>query len=247
MLSVNRPAPSAPNPCIDCRRCALFPICLPKNMDDQALAELDQIIVRHRPMAKGAEWLQHGQPFRSIFAVRSGCMKTYRINSTGQEQVSGFHLPGELIGLDAIDAGSYGTSARVLKECSVCEIPFARFEQLSEHHSVLRRELVKLMSQEIVQQRWHAAILNKQCAEARLAGFLLNLHDRLQRRGYGHESMLLSMSRYDIGNYLGLTVETVSRSFTRLRREGLLQVQGKQVHLMDLERLRALAAEGLPH
>lgn len=226
---------------VACKDCNLFQLCLPVGIDAKELEELDNIIKRRRPVKRGEHLFRVGDPFQAIYAVRSGSIKTYTPTEDGHEQVTGFHLPGELLGLDAINLQHHPCAAKSLETTSVCEIPFDRLEELSMRLPSLQHQLLKIMSKEILHDQSLLMLLGKKSAEERLAALLLSLSTRYQQRGFSPSDFYLSMSRNDIGNYLGLAVETVSRLFTRFQDEGLLSVQRKHVRIIDLPRMRAIA------
>jgi len=227
---------------VACRSCTLHELCLPLGIEGEELERLDRIIRRRRPLRRGDYLFRRGDAFRALYAVRSGAVKTYTLDEAGREQVTGFHLPGELVGLDAIGEGRHPLAARALERTSVCEIPFERLEPLTAEIPGLRRQLLRLMSRELVEDEAHLALLGQRDAEGRLAAFLLSLSRRYARRGFSAEEFRLPMSRTDLASYLGLAVETVSRLFTRFQAEGLLEAERKQVRLLDPEGLQALAA-----
>ncbi|MFO7593888.1 MAG: fumarate/nitrate reduction transcriptional regulator Fnr [Pseudomonadota bacterium] len=226
---------------VACKDCNLFQLCLPVGIDAQELEELDNIIKRRRPVKRGEHLFRVGDPFQAIYAVRSGSIKTYTPTEDGHEQVTGFHLPGELLGLDAINLQHHPCAAKALETTSLCEIPFNRLEELSTRLPSLQHQLLKIMSKEILHDQSLLMLLGKKSAEERLAALLLSLSDRYRQRGFSPTDFYLSMSRNDIGNYLGLAVETVSRLFTRFQEEGLLNVQRKHVCITDFDRLSAIA------
>ncbi|NIR59066.1 MAG: fumarate/nitrate reduction transcriptional regulator Fnr [Gammaproteobacteria bacterium] len=224
-----------------CQSCSLQELCLPYGIGPEDLAALDQIVKRKRPLSRGAHVYRTGDPFRSVYAVRSGAVKTYAVTDEGYEHVTGFHLPGELLGLDAIIRGEHTCSARALDTTSLCEIPFDQLESLAGQIRGLQRQLLRLMSQEIQQDEELLLLLGKKTAEERLATFLLSLSKRYSNLGYSAMEFNLSMSRNDIANYLGLAVETVSRLFTRFQDQGLLEVQNRYIRLHEPRALRLLA------
>ena len=225
---------------VACQDCSLFSLCLPVGIDRQDLDEVDRIIKRRRPIQRGDHLFVAGSRFNSIYAVRSGSLKTYTLTEDGREQVTGFFLPGELVGLDAIGSGSHSCAARALETTSVCEIPYEEFETLGEHIPSLPRQLLRIMSNEMHQDQMLLMLLGKRAADERLAAFLLSLSQRFGQRGYSSNEFNLSMSRNDIGNYLGLAVETVSRLFSRLQDDGILAVRSRNVRLLDLPRLQVI-------
>ena len=198
---------------------------------------LDNIIKRSRPLHRGDHLFRSGERFRSLYVVKTGSVKTYAPSEEGGEQVLGFHLPGELIGLDAIEREAHACSAKVLETSAICEVPFSRLEELSGAIPSLQHQLFRLLSKEISQDSEMLLLLGKKSAEERLAAFLLGLSSRLHKRGLSPTDFYLSMSRHEIGNYLGLAVETVSRLFTRFQDEKLLIVDRKHVQLLDLDGL----------
>ncbi|OGI42537.1 MAG: transcriptional regulator [Candidatus Muproteobacteria bacterium RBG_16_65_31] len=225
---------------VACKNCTLFQLCLPVGMAAADLELLDRIIKRRRPIQRGEHLFRIGDPFRSIYAVRSGSVKTYTMLEDGRQQVTGFHLPGELLGLDAINLDHHPCSAKALEATSVCEVPFDRLEELGREVPSLPRQMLRIMSKEILHDQSLLLQLGKNSSEERLAAFLLNLSSRFQQRGFSTREYNLSMSRVDIGNYLGLAEETVSRLFTRFQEQGLITVQRKHVRILDLEKLKEL-------
>jgi len=222
---------------VACQACGLSEICLPVGVSTEDLQQLDAIINRKRPLARGDHLFRSGNSFQLLYAVRSGTLKTYTTSEDGQEQIMGFHLPGELVGLDAIADGTHPLSAKALETTSVCEIPFSALESLSTQLHSLQSQLLRIMSQEIRNDEQSMVTLGQKSAEQRLAGFLISLSNRFRRRGFSDTQFNLSMSRGDIGNYLGLALETVSRLFTRFQNEGLLRVDRKHVELLNREKL----------
>jgi CRP/FNR family transcriptional regulator len=224
---------------VACGECTLNAICLPVGVDAADLEKLDAIIDRKRPLARGEHLFRNGDRFQSLYAVRSGSLKTYATSADGQEQVMGFLLPGELVGLDAIADGYHPLAARALETTSLCEIPFPDLASLSSKLPTLQQQLMRIMSREIRDDEQNMIVLGQKSAEERLAAFLVSLSGRFRRRGFSPNQFNLSMSRGDIGNYLGLALETVSRLFTRFQNEGLLRVDRKHIELLDLDRLHA--------
>lgn len=229
-----------------CKDCSLYQLCLPVGIDGEDLDRLDEIIKRRRPVKRGDDLFRVGEPFHAVYAVRTGSIKTYTPSHDGQEQVTGFHLAGELLGLDAINSNYHPCTAKALETTSVCEIPFDRLEELGAQIPSLQRQLFKVMSREILDEENHTLLLGKRNAEERLAAFLLSISNRFKSRGFSSSEFNLSMSRNDIGNYLGLAVETVSRMFTRFQEEGVLSVERKHVKIHQLQRLHELASSVPP-
>ncbi len=226
---------------VACKHCNLFQLCLLAGLAEADLALLESIIERGRLFRRGDHLFQVGERFRVVCAVKSGSVKTYFPLDGGGEQVVGFHLPGELLGLDAINAETHQCNAKALGTTSVCELPFDRLEGLASVVKSVQRQMVRIMSKQISYDQAARAIHGKRHAEGRLAAFLLNLSTRFEQRGFSPLEFNLAMSRLDIGSYLGLAEETVSRLFTRFQKDGVVAVQRKYVCIRDLDRLRVAA------
>lgn len=224
-----------------CKDCSLISLCLPLSLDQNDIDLLDQIVKRNRPLKRGEFLFNQGDKFSSVFAVRSGSLKTFSVTDEGEEQITGFHLPSEVVGLSGMDMDVYPVSAQVLETTSVCEIPFDRLDELAVRLPQLRRQLMRIMSREIRDDQQMMLLLSKKTADERIATFLINLSARFRARGYSANQFRLAMSRNEIGNYLGLAVETVSRVFTRFQQSGLLKAEGKEIIILDLNNLLALA------
>ncbi|NLC08812.1 MAG: fumarate/nitrate reduction transcriptional regulator Fnr [Gammaproteobacteria bacterium] len=224
-----------------CKDCSLAMLCLPLSMDLNDLNALDEIVKRSRPLKKGEFLFRQGDTFNSVYAVRSGSLKTFSITDCGEEQITGFHLPSEFVGLSGMDTDNYPVSAIALETTSICEIPFDRLDDLSASLPQLRRQLMRIMSREIRDDQQMMLLLSKKTADERIATFLVNLSARFRSRGYSPYQFRLAMSRNEMGNYLGLAVETVSRVFTRFQQSSLLSAEGKEIHILNLIELCALA------
>lgn len=216
-----------------CSDCNLRGICLPIAMDLNDIDRLDNIIQRNRPLQGGEYVYRNGDPFTSIFAVRSGSIKTFLIDDDGIEQVTGFYLPGEVLGFDGISGNKHICNVVALETSSVCEIPFNRLEDLSRQVPILQRHFFQLMSKEIESNHQMMLTLSKKNAEGRISTLLLSLSRRYSRRNLSPNAMHLPMSRMDIGNFLGLTIETVSRTFSRLQKDGIISVDGREIVIKD--------------
>ncbi|MDF3933683.1 fumarate/nitrate reduction transcriptional regulator Fnr [Pseudomonas citronellolis] len=226
--SVRKP----PLPQINCHACSLSRLCLPASLSESEVAELDRIVRRNRPLHKGDHLFRAGEAMRQVFALRSGALKTYLLESNGEQQVTGFVLPGELIGLDAIGAATFRGFALALETSMVCAIDLEQLEDLSGRIPGLRHQLLHILSQGIHGEHEHIRC-NRERAEQRLAQFLLGLSVRYQQRGLQQDRFSLPMTRGDIGNYLDLTLETISRLFARFVQNGLIECQGREVRLLD--------------
>ncbi len=224
-----------------CTNCSLRELCLPLGLGENDIAELDNLIRRRRMLKKGEALYRIGDPLKSLYAIRHGSLKTTGLMEDGRAQVAGFYLPGELLGIDAINTDRHPCSAEALETSEVCEIPYSDLEQLAQSVPGLQHQLFRVMSREIVRDEEMLMMLGRMTAEERLASCLLSFSRRLQRLGSSGTEIKLTMSRQDLGDYLGLALETVSRVFSRFDEEGIINVQGRHVHLRDLERLRAAA------
>ncbi len=223
-----------------CDVCNVASIILPEFATEDELRLFEAMVTHCYPVHRGEYLFHAGDTFKSLYAIKSGSIKTYTRKEAGNDQITGFYLSGELIGLDAIEEGVHHCSAKALETSAVCEIPFERLEELSSTIPNLQRRMYRLFSKEIQQDTNLLTLLGSKNAEERLAGFLLDFSSRFKKRGFSSTDFYLSMSRNDIGSYLGLAVETVSRLFTRFHDEGILHVERKHVQLKDLEKLKTL-------
>lgn len=218
---------------VNCANCRLGSICLPFSLKAGEIDELDSIIQRSKPLQKGQHLYRESDEFKSVFAVRSGMMKAYRNTDDGREQVTGFYFPGEILGMDGIGNNAHASSAKALETSAVCEIPFNSLEKLSTALPQLQRHFFQLMSREIAEDQHLITLLSKSSADERLAAFLLSVSSRNARRGLSANAFRLSMSRVDIGNYLGLTVETISRVLSRMQKQNILLVDNREIEILD--------------
>lgn len=229
------------NPQINCSSCRLSTLCLPISLELGDVDKLDEIVQRGRPIQKSDRVYHPGDSFKSVYAVRSGSIKTVNITQDGQEQITGFYLPGEIIGMDGIATNHHTNAAIALETSSVCEIPFSRLEELSIQIPSLQRRFFQLMSKEIANDQQLITLLSKNSADERIAALLLSISARNHTRGLSASDFFLPMSRSDIGNYLGLTIETVSRVMGRLHKQETIILDKKHVQIKDMVALRALA------
>ncbi len=226
---------------VTCQQCGLNALCIPYALTHDEMDVVDATIKRAKPLHKNDKIFEAGTSFESLYAVRSGAVKTFTVDEQGNEHVVGFYLPGELIGLDAIDANLYGNSAVALETSTLCELPYAEMSQLSGQIHNLQAHMYRLFSREIRADQELQMLLSKKTADERIGAFLLNLSERYKLRRLSATSFRLPMSRTDIANYLGLAVETVSRIFTRLQQQGILKVNGKDVQITNLTGLCSIA------
>lgn len=229
---------------VACKDCNLRELCLPLGLSAADMAELDSMVKRRRALKKGEMLYRTGDPLQSIYAVRRGGFKTAGLMQDGRVHVTGFFLPGELLGFDAIIADQHPCNAEALETSEVCEIPYKDLEGLAQRVSGLQHQLLKIMSREIVRDEQLLVLLGRMTAEERLASCLLSFSRRQARAGLTATDVSLPMSRQDLGYYLGLALETVSRLLSRFEHEGLIEIQGRQIRLQDIARLHAMA--GVP-
>ena len=229
-----------------CTSCTLRKLCLPLGLDDMDVSRLDQIIGRRRRIQRGEKLFDMGDKFRNLHAIRFGHFKTYQINPSGEEQITGFQMAGELLGMDAIGADRHHCYAVALEDSEVCEIPFSRLEELFGQIPTLLHHFHRIMSQEITREQSVMLLLGNMRAEQRFAVFLDNLSSRYAARGYSPSGFQLRMSREDIGNYLGLTIESISRLLSRFKKLGLLKVDKREVQLLDSSSIKSMAAGQVP-
>ena len=223
-----------------CSSCCLKNVCLPCDLGRPELDRFDEIAIGKRRVARGASLYHSGDRFDSLYAVRSGAFKAVGISRSGDVKITGFHLPGELLGLDAISSSRHGYNAVALEDSEVCVLPFPPLEKLAMSLPALQHQLLRLISGDISRDQGLMLLLGSMTAEQRLAAFLLSLARRHQRLGFSASRFVLRMTREEIGNYLGLTLETVSRLLSRFQREGLITVHQREVeirspdHLMEM-------------
>jgi CRP/FNR family transcriptional regulator len=220
-----------------CSRCGMRGICMPVGLSVADFAKLDAIVRSSRAVRRGETLYRTGTPFRNIYAVRTGSFKTVARHRDGREQVTGFHIAGEPLGLDGVCSEVHACDAVALEDSSICVIPFHLLELLCREITALQHHVHKMMSGEIVREAGLMMLLGNMCAEERVATFLLNMSQRLAARGYSPSEFILRMTREEIGSYLGLKLETISRMLSRFQKQALVRVEGKQIRLLDIERL----------
>ncbi len=225
---------------VACSSCSLRELCLPVGLSDEDVERLDQLVGARRALKRGEVLFHAGDRFDSLYAVRTGFFKTRISSEDGRDQVTGFQMAGELLGLDGISEDRHSCDAVALEDSQVCQIPYARLEELSHKVTDLQRQFHRVMSREIVRDHGVMLLLGGMRAEARLAAFVLNLTQRLQARGFSATSLVLRMTREEIGSYLGLKLETVSRAFSRFQEDGLLEVKQRDIRVLDEPGLRRL-------
>ena len=225
-----------------CSTCHLKDICLPCGLTGSDVQRLDSLKFARRRVKEGEELYHEGDRFQFIYAVRSGTFKSVLNLKDGREQVTGFQMAGELLGMDAISTDRHHCNAVALEDSEVCEIPFSRLESLFGDMPTLLHHFHRMMSQEITREQSVMLLLGNMRAEQRFAAFLVNLASRYSVRGYSSTSFQLRMTREEIGNYLGLTIESISRLLSKFKKQGWIKVANRELELLDPVTLKAVAA-----
>lgn len=223
-----------------CSACHLRDLCLPCSMAAVEVEQLDSMSFFRRNVKAGQVLFHAGDRFQFVYAVRNGTFKSTLVLADGREQVSGFSIAGELMGLDGVGEGRYASTATALEDTTVCAIPYDQLIDLARTNTNIQRALNRMMSREIVRDHNLMLLLGSMSADERLAAFLVNLSQRLKARGYSSTEFNLRMSREEIGSYLGLKLETVSRTFSSFQRRQLLDVEKRHIRIRDLDGLNRL-------
>jgi CRP/FNR family transcriptional regulator len=227
---------------VSCSNCRLSSLCLPLSLELDQLDLIDEVVERNTSFHKGDYLFRAGEAFSDIFAVRAGSVKSIHISEEGEEQITGFYLPGEILGMDGLNDNHYTNSAIALETSAVCSIPFHKLEHLSQSIPSLQHHFFQLMSREIINEQKLIALLSKGSAEQRIASLLLSLSARHKNRQLSPIEFMLPMSRTDMGNYLGLTIETVSRVFSRLQKDSVIKTDRRMITLLNLDKLKKLTS-----
>ena len=225
---------------VACSNCNLRELCMPVGLNDDQLKRIDDVVAVRRKIKRGATLFRNGEQFTSLFAIRTGFFKTCVATEDGRDQVTGFQMAGEIIGLDGIVNDHHTCDAVALEDAEVCVMPFDRIEELSREVNALQHHVHKIMSREIVREHGVMLLLGSMRAEERLAAFLLNLVQRLHARGFSQSELVLRMTREEIGSYLGLKLETVSRTFSKFVEEGIVEVRQRHVRIVNSDALKQL-------
>ncbi len=225
---------------VACSNCNLRELCMPVGLSAEELVRIDEVVATRRKIKRGAILFRNGEPFQSLFAIRTGFFKTCVTAEDGRDQVTGFQMAGEIIGLDGIVNDHHTCDAVALEDAEVCVMPFDRIGDLSREVNALQHHVHRIMSREIVREHGVMLLLGSMRAEERLAAFLLNLVQRLHARGFSRSELVLRMTREEIGSYLGLKLETVSRTFSKFVEEGMVEVRQRHVRILDTDSLRAI-------
>ena len=223
-----------------CARCDLRDLCLPAGLDHDDVDRVDQMVADRTSLAVGDVLHHAGSPFRALYVIKSGALKTQAVSEGGELQVFGFHLPGEILGFDALASERHQCTAEALEPSSVCRLPYAELERICSAVPGLQRQFMRLVSREIGDDHDHVAMMGRNQAIGRLALFLHNFSKRQARLGRSPDHLTLSMSRSDLANYLGLVLETVSRLFGRLQEMGLIEVRRREIKILDMAGLKEL-------
>ena len=226
---------------VTCSSCNLREMCLPAGLCAEDLERVENVVYARRRIRRGEALYQAGAEFSAVYAIRSGFFKTSLLDTEGREQVTGFFMGGELLGMDGI-GGSYHGTAVALEDSEACVLPYSLIEEVSREIPALQRQLHAVLSREIARDHGVMMLLGSMRAEERLATFLLNLSRRFVRRGYSSTEFHLRMTREEIGSFLGLKLETVSRLFSAFQKDGLIEVQQKHVNIRDVAGLERVLA-----
>jgi len=225
---------------VACSNCNLRELCMPIGFDPNDMQKLDEVVATRIKVKQGSHLFSDGDIFTSLYAIRTGFFKTSVTIEDGREQVTGFQMAGEIVGLDGIVNDQHSCNAIALEDAEVCVMPFENVEVLSREFPVLQRHMHKIMSREIVRENSVMMLLGNMRAEERLAAFLLNLVQRLHARGFSQSEFVLRMSREEIGSYLGMKLETVSRTFSKFSEDGVIEVKQRYVRILEPEALKKI-------
>jgi CRP/FNR family transcriptional regulator len=226
---------------VHCATCMMGSVCLPAGMPNHEVEQLDELVKERIKLKKGETLYRNGEKLDALFGLRLGSVKTQLEEASGQVQITGFFLPGEIIGLDGMLDGEHGTNAVAMEDSEVCVVRLKDIDDISRYVPSLQQQVRRVMSKEIARTYQVMLALGSMRSEARLAAFLINLSQRLTALGYSSTDFIMRMSREEIGNYLGLTLETVSRLFSRFARDGLIRVSQREIRILDMEALEELA------
>lgn len=225
---------------VACSNCNLRELCMTSGFSPEEMKRLDDVVEKRRRIKQGEHLFSSGDTFTSLFAIRTGFFKTCVSSEDGREQVTGFQMAGEIIGMDGIVSDHHNCNAVALEDAEVCVLPFSEIESLSRELPALQRHVHKIMSREIVRENSVMMLLGNMRAEERLAAFLLNLVQRLHARGLSQSELVLRMTREEIGSYLGLKLETVSRAFSKFSEDKIIEVKQRYVKILDPDALKKI-------
>ena len=225
---------------VACSNCNLRELCMPVGLNAEELIRIDALVGTRRKVKRGVALFRHGEAFTSLYAIRTGFFKTCIATEDGRDQVTGFQMAGEIMGLDGIVSDQHTCNAVALEDAEVCVLPFDSIEELSREVKSLQHHVHKIMSREIVREHGVMLLLGSMRADERLAAFLLNLAQRLHARGFSQSELVLRMTREEIGSYLGLKLETVSRTFSKFVEEGMIEVKQRYIHIVNTDGLKRI-------
>ena len=225
---------------VACSNCNMRDLCMPIGLSAEELRRVDELVTRRPIIKRGTTLFRNGEKFTSLYAIRTGFFKTSVTTEDGRDQVTGFQMAGEIMGLDGIVNDHHTCDAIAIEDAEVCVLPFERIEEISREVKALQHHVHKIMSREIVREHGVMLLLGNMRAEERLAAFLLNLVQRLHARGFSQSDLVLRMTREEIGSYLGLTLETVSRTFSKFADDGLIAVNQRHIHIQDADALKRM-------
>jgi CRP/FNR family transcriptional regulator len=231
---------------VRCKECNLRELCFPHGMSDDELVNMDAVVEQPRSLHKNDFLYRDGDKAMAIYAVRSGCVKTMTESANGDEQIVGFHLAGELLGLDGFADGEYTCNAVALETSSVCELPLEQLEELGYKLPGLQKQMRRIMGKEVSKDHKLLLLLGKMTADERLASFLLSLSARMEERHWNANEFNLMMPRQDIANYLGMAVETVSRLFANFQNEKIIEVDRRHITILNMDRLKSMVGDCEP-
>ena len=242
-----RQLPDSQTTKVTCSNCGLRELCMPLDVSPKDFARIDEVIATRRTVKRGVTLFRKAEPFQSLFAIRTGFFKSFLIAQSGREQVTGFQMAGEIIGLDGIFNERHACNAVALEDAEVCVMPFDRIGELSREIGALQQHLLRSMSREIVRGHDVMLGLGSMRAEERLAAFLLNLVQRLHARGFSRSELLLRMTRQEIGSYMGLRLETVSRTFSKFAADGIIEVAQRHIQILNTTELQKIVNQRPGH
>ena len=225
---------------IACSNCNLRELCMPMGLSNDDIERIDELVATRRRIKRGEYLYQNGDPFTSLYAIRTGFFKTCVTTEDGRDQVTGFQMAGEITGLDGIVNDFHSCDAVALEDAEICVMPFDKIEYLSREVKALQHHVHRIMSKEIVREHGVMLLLGSMRAEERLAAFLLNLVKRLHARGFSRSELVLRMTREEIGSYLGLKLETVSRTFSKFSEDGVIAVKQRNIQILDPDALNLI-------
>ena len=232
---------------VACSNCNLREICMPVGLTPDELARVDELVAIRKVIKRGSTLFHTGEKFTSLYAIRTGFFKTCVNTEDGRDHVIGFQMAGEVIGLDGIVNDHHTCNAIALEDAEVCVMPFDRIEEISREINAMQHHVHKIMSREIVREHGVMLLLGSMRAEERLAAFLLNLVQRLQARGFSKSEFILRMTREEIGSYLGMKLETVSRAFSKFSDDGVIEVNQRHIQIRDAQALQRIVNPQLCH